>query len=81
MAKPTTVREEKKAGAESREGEEECGLEQEHKIEVKGELLVFQDKGVKRGGQSRIRELKAAVRSWERCIDWQLGVREDIQLS
>lgn len=55
VAKPTTGRGEK-SRAGSREGEEDSGLQQEHKIEVKVELLVFQSRGVKGGGQSQLEE-------------------------
>lgn len=61
VEKPTTVGEEKRKKEKSRadsvgQGTEDTGLQQEHKTEVTGELLVSQGMGVKGGGQSQLEE-------------------------
>lgn len=84
VAKPTTVGEEKRKARADSEGQaaEDSGLQQEHKTEVTGELLVFNGRGIQ-GGVGRVSWRNQRGKSYSKivCIHLELGIREDIQLS
>lgn len=67
------------------EGAEDSVLQREQKTEVTGELLVFQDRGVKkgRGGGVSWRNQRGTSYSGRGgvCIDWEQGLTEEVQLS